>query len=192
MIRNYYTLRLPHRYSDPGLDGALVSIWLEIELAYALAASTLSALKAFMESFDSGFGLGFTRGKGDSYGMSDVSGSSGQSNKNEKTASAATKSDNRQSFTPPAVHDIAAQDDISPPPPTAQRSNASPLRLRPERSLAYRANVTSEPFADMSQWRTASSNDSESSGDEMVIHHDRAYDVQHDEAPMLPVPDRRA
>ena len=61
--RNVYTLRLRHETSDAGLDSAIVTIWLEVQLTYALASSTLSALKAFTESFNSGFGLGFTRGK---------------------------------------------------------------------------------------------------------------------------------
>ncbi|SMQ46407.1 unnamed protein product [Zymoseptoria tritici ST99CH_3D7] len=190
MTRNYYTLQLPQRQSDPGLDGALVSIWLEIELAYALAASTLSALKAFMESFDSGFGLGFTRGKGeDTYGMSDVTGSSGHTSKNEKTA--ATVSNTRQSLTP-SRRDPAPEDHVSPVAPISRRSNASPLRLRPERGIAYRTNISSEPFGCVSSWRSGSSNDSESSGDDMVIHRETAYDVQHDEAPMLPGPEQRA
>jgi hypothetical protein len=191
MVRNYYTLQLAHRSSDPGLDGALVSIWLEIELAYALAASTLSALKAFVESFDSGFGLGFTRGKGDdSYGMSDVSGSSGHTSKTEKTAT--TFSGDRQSYPPPEAHDKMPQCHVSPVAPVARRSNGSPLRLRPERGIAYRTEISAEPFGDISVWRAGSSNDSESSGDDMVVHRETAYDVQHDEAPMLPVPDRRA
>ncbi|KAM0705577.1 hypothetical protein Q7P35_006936 [Cladosporium inversicolor] len=75
--RNAYTLRLRHASSDAGLDSAIVTIWLEVQLAYALAASTLSALKAFTESFETGFGLGFTRGKSEngSYALSDMSGS---------------------------------------------------------------------------------------------------------------------
>ena len=64
--RNAYTLRLRQETSDAGLDSAIVTIWLEAQLAYALAASTLSALKHFTESFNSGFGLGFTRGKSES------------------------------------------------------------------------------------------------------------------------------
>jgi hypothetical protein len=61
--RNAYTLRLHHQASDAGLDSTIVTIWLEVQLTYALAASTLSAPKAFTESFHSGFGLGFTRAK---------------------------------------------------------------------------------------------------------------------------------
>jgi hypothetical protein len=70
--RNVYTLRLRHQTSDAGLDPAIVTIWLEVQLTYALAASTLSALKAFTESFNSGFGLGFARGKSEnsSYALS--------------------------------------------------------------------------------------------------------------------------
>jgi len=73
--RNAYTLRLHHQSSDAGLDSAIVTIWLEVQLAYALAASTLSALKHFTESFNSGFGLGFTRGKSEngSYALSHMS-----------------------------------------------------------------------------------------------------------------------
>ncbi|CZT22712.1 uncharacterized protein RCC_08417 [Ramularia collo-cygni] len=186
LARNYYTLQLRHRNADAGLDGALISIWLEIELSYALAASTLSALKAFMESFDSGFGLGFTRGKGDdSYGMSNVSGSSGgQSSKTEKSKSGSpTSSGARGAPTPvlpgkkdPQTHGAAAT-------PVPGRDNA--MKLRPEQDIAYRTAISAEPFGDISLWRANSSSGSESS-DDMVIHRDMAYEVQHDEAPMLP------
>jgi hypothetical protein len=57
LCRNVYTLRLHQASSDAGLDSAIVTIWLEVQLTYALAASTLSALKAFTESFETGFGL---------------------------------------------------------------------------------------------------------------------------------------
>lgn len=79
LARNAATLRLARPASDPSFDAARVAIWTEAQLAYALAASTLSALKAFAESFNSGFGLGFTRGKGEgSYALSAVrSGSAG-------------------------------------------------------------------------------------------------------------------
>lgn len=73
LARNAATLRLARPASDPSFDAAKVAIWTEAQLAYALAASTLSALKAFAESFNSGFGLGFTRGKGEgSYALSTV------------------------------------------------------------------------------------------------------------------------
>jgi hypothetical protein len=48
---------------DVGLQSALVAIWMDVELAIALAASTISALKTFTENFNIGFGLGFTRGR---------------------------------------------------------------------------------------------------------------------------------
>ena len=75
--RNTSALRLHSATSDPGLDSAIVAIWLEVQLTYALAASTLSALKAFTESFNSSFGLAFTRGKSESgsYALSRMSGS---------------------------------------------------------------------------------------------------------------------
>lgn len=73
--RNAYTLRLHHQSSDAGLDSAMLTIWLEVQLAYALAASTLSALKRSTESFNSRSGLGFTRGKSEngSYALSHMS-----------------------------------------------------------------------------------------------------------------------
>jgi hypothetical protein len=49
--------------TDIGLQSALVAIWMDVELAFALAASTMSASKSFTENFNVGFGLGFTRGK---------------------------------------------------------------------------------------------------------------------------------
>lgn len=188
LARNYYTLQLRQRTADAGLDGALVSIWLEIELSYALAASTLSALKAFMESFDSGFGLGFTRGKGDdSYGMSNVSGSSGgQSCKTEKSKSESATSSGARGSTAP--NSAAGRPEIQPPPlpppPVPRRGNA--MKLRPEQDIAYRTAISAEPFGDISLWRANSSSAGSESSDDMVIHRDMAYEVQHDEAPMLP------
>lgn len=191
LARNYYTLQLRQRSSDAGLDAALVSIWLEIELAYALAASTLSALKAFMESFDSGFGLGFTRGKGDdSYGMSNVSGSSGgQSSKTEKSKSSSPTSSGARESTAPA---LPSREDsqvpvASKPPDSRTRRDASAIKLRPERDIAYRTSISAEPFGDISLWRANSSSNGSESSDDMVIHRDMAFDVQTDEAPMLPV-----
>ncbi|GIZ40553.1 hypothetical protein CKM354_000388700 [Cercospora kikuchii] len=78
IARSHYTLRLSGRESDAGLDSALVNIWMEIELAYAIAASTFSALKTFTENFNTGFGVAQLRGKSEgSYGVSDDSGCSG-------------------------------------------------------------------------------------------------------------------
>ena len=94
--RNAYTLRLRHAFSDAGLDSAIVTIWLEVQLAYALAVSTLSALKAFTESFETGFGLGFTRGKseGGSYALSGMSGSgNGTTNTNTNTTRSSQQRD---------------------------------------------------------------------------------------------------
>lgn len=189
LARNSYTLHLRQRSSDAGLDGALVSIWLEIELAYALAASTLSALKAFMESFDSGFGLGFTRGKGDdSYGMSNVSGSSGgQSSKTDETKSISPTSGGVHGCIVPALRsEKDSQVHIMSVPPSSKNDNAPTLKLRPERDIAYRTSISAEPFGDISLWRANGSSVGSESSDDMVIHRDMAYEVQHDEAPMLP------
>ncbi|KAF2172959.1 hypothetical protein M409DRAFT_16910 [Zasmidium cellare ATCC 36951] len=181
--RNYYTLLLNHKETDVGLDSALVTIWLEVELAYAIGSSTLSALKSFTDNFATGFGLGFTRGKGeDSYGLSNVSGSTGNSSKTEKAKSASpsqSRTDNKspESRKPPDLR----------VPPSAHVNNVAgdePLRLRPEGAVAY-ASVSAEPYSP-ELWRANSSVGSDSSGDEMVILRETAYEVQHDQAPMLP------
>ena len=79
IARNYYTMNLRLPGSDAGLDSAMVLVWMEIELAYALSASTFSVLKPFTESFNFGFGLGFARGQGETRQRSpETSGSSGQ------------------------------------------------------------------------------------------------------------------
>lgn len=187
IARNYYTMRLRLSHTDPGLGSALVVIWLEVELAYALAASTLSALKAFTESFNSGFGLGFTRGKGeDSYGMSGVSGSSGQSSKS-KDASALGSSvgASRMGSVGPATpskNDIEVV--VSP-----VAHSAESLRLRPETELKSITRVSAEPrYGEHAPWRDNSSSDSEHSivGEDMVIMRETVYEIQHDRAPMLP------
>ncbi|KAF2859173.1 hypothetical protein K470DRAFT_278008 [Piedraia hortae CBS 480.64] len=59
--RVLYAMRLRKPHTDPFLASGLVIIMSEIQLAYAIGVSTLSALKAFTESFNSGFGLGFAR-----------------------------------------------------------------------------------------------------------------------------------
>ncbi len=38
IARNHYTLQLNRQQSDAGLDSALTTIWVEIELAFAIAA----------------------------------------------------------------------------------------------------------------------------------------------------------
>ncbi|KAK5127064.1 hypothetical protein LTR85_008423 [Meristemomyces frigidus] len=192
IARNYYTmqLRLPH--TDPGLGSALVVIWLEVELAFALAASTLSALKAFTESFNSGFGLGFTRGKGDdSYGMSNVSGSSGQSSKSkDPSALGSSAGASRMGSIGPVT---PAKDDVevvvSPIAPMVEIEEHPALRLRPETELKSFTHVSAEPmYGDHGPWRENSSAGSEHSvgGDDMVIMRETAYEIQHDQAPMLP------
>lgn len=185
--RNYYTLQLRHESTDPGLDSALVTIWLEAELAYAIGASTLSALKSFTESINTGFGLGFTRGKGDdSYGLSDVSGSSGGRTKSEKTTPSSpirsrSRLGSRRGSTPDTkkpsevrVRPIRDLDNVTEEPG---------LRLRPDGATCITNCVSTEPNHDI--WRANSSVGSESS-DEMVIIRETAYEVQHDEAPILP------
>lgn len=133
--RNAYTLRLRHASSDAGLDSAIVTIWLEVQLAYALAASTLSALKAFTESFETGFGLGFTRGKSEngSYALSDMSGSG---NGTTTTSHSNKNPEHHQQHNPSStLHTIPYE--ITTPhkrplSPASKPSSTQPLRLRPD------------------------------------------------------------
>ncbi|KAI6974443.1 hypothetical protein KC318_g12121 [Hortaea werneckii] len=188
--RNYYTMRLRLPETDPGTGGALVVIWLEVELAYALAASTLSALKAFTESFNSGFGLGFTRGKSESgYGMTDVSDNSAKSKSGaaiDSSIDASRKDSIAQSTTKDALDIMVSP--ITPMPETIEEFQ--PLRLRPEIGINHIAHVSVEPMhADQGHWREGASRDgsqNSSEGDDMVIVRETAYEVQHDCAPMLP------
>ncbi|KAK4506975.1 hypothetical protein PRZ48_000709 [Zasmidium cellare] len=184
--RNYYTLLLNHEDTDIGLDSALVTIWLEVELAYAIGSSTLSALKSFTDNFATGFGLGFTRGKGeDSYGLSNVSGSTNHTSKTEKAKSASPSQSRTDKSADRTTVDRKASDPRVPPPAHVNNvASDAPLRLRPEGAVAY-ASVSAEPYCP-ELWRANSSVGSDSSGDEMVILRETAYEVQHDQAPMLP------
>jgi hypothetical protein len=139
--RNAYTLRLRHQNSDVSLDSAIVTIWLEVQLAYALAASTLSALKTFTESFNSGFGLGFTRGKSEngSYALSAES----RSPTGTGTSIASRNKSDRAGTTPPPAEKRRNKEDKFPS--SVKTSNSStfarPLQLRPD-LIGPRASAT--------------------------------------------------
>jgi len=189
--RNYYTLQLRLPNSDPGLDSALVVIWTEVQLAYALASSTLSALKAFTESFNSGFGLGFTRGKSDSnYALSGMSGKSGSSSKTEKARSDLILESNLASsgVRSPELQAIKYDDVGISVKPLTLRSGAfsnDPLRLRPEEGVKNFASVQAGPTAPEPVWRQASCTISETSDEDMVILRETELSVHHDRAPIL-------
>ncbi|KAF2093215.1 hypothetical protein NA57DRAFT_48631, partial [Rhizodiscina lignyota] len=57
---NYWAISHYPFSKDPGLAGALITIWQEVEVAYSLAAVTISASKAFADAFSTGFGWGDT------------------------------------------------------------------------------------------------------------------------------------
>lgn len=189
--RNYYTLQLRLPKSDPGLDSALVVIWIEVQLAYALASSTLSALKAFTESFNSGFGLGFTRGKRDSnYALSGMSGQSGSSSKTEKAKSDMGLESNTASsgVISPELQALKYENigvDVKPLVSRTDSPCEEPLRLRPEGGIKSFASVHAQPAPPEPVWRQASCTASESSDDDMVILREMELSVQHDRAPML-------
>ncbi|QIW98179.1 hypothetical protein AMS68_003697 [Peltaster fructicola] len=174
LVRNYFTLRLTYDNSDSGLDGALVVIWMEIELAYALAASTLSALKAFTESFNSGFGQGFTRARGDQYDLPGMSKGSGNSSEKRKSEVRASDTDNE--------HSERAEATSRPPQlPVQSWSHAKALRLRPDVDGCNETRVSADP---MQAWRRDHQG-SDDSRDDLFIVRETELSVHHDEAPML-------
>ena len=186
--RNYYILQLRLPQTDAGLISGIVVIWIEIQLAYAIAASTLSASKSFTESFSSGFGQGFTRGKGEeSYGLSGMSGKTPISSKDEKSqADSALSGGTRTDSLAKRAVDIDEVDMIAIPySQTAPQAPPieSPLKLRPETALKTVTQVSAEPH--LGTWQDSSSANTESSIDDMVIHQETAYEVQHDRAPIL-------
>ena len=151
--RNAYTLRLSHASSDAGLDSAIVTIWLEVQLAYALAASTLSALKAFTESFETGFGLGFTRGKSEngSYALSGMSGSGNGTTTTTTSQSKSPEQQQQQQRNPSTpLHTIRYEDTTPharPLSPASKTSSTQPLRLRPDLAATATATATATASA---------------------------------------------
>ena len=151
--RNTYTLRLSHASSDAGLDSAIVTIWLEVQLAYALAASTLSALKAFTESFETGFGLGFTRGKSEngSYALSGMSGSGNGTTTTTTSQSKSPEQQQQQQRNPSTpLHTIRYEDTTPharPLSPASKTSSTQPLRLRPDLAATATATATATASA---------------------------------------------
>lgn len=201
--RNYYTLDLRRQEADAGLEGALITIWLEIELAYAIGTCTLSALKSFSESFHTGFGLGFTRGKGhDGYGMSDVSRSSAQASHTEKArpvsrSHSCTPRNPTTADRAPKMHSEAGARPCRQPINVLMRE--PPLKLRPETGIATYTSVSAEPFAEAAAWQQShktmgatSSVGSDSPSEDMVIFRELGYEIQHDRVPMLPIAEARA
>ena len=187
--RNYYTLRLRLASTDAGLTSGVVVIWLEVQLAYALAASTLSASKSFTASFSSGFGLGFARGKGeDAYGLSNMSGKFPNASKDEKSrndsgleSGIGLSGPRHLSLDFGGKHhmDYGGSSIMPIPPPSA--ITYGDLKLRPETGVKHSTHVSAE--RDLGPWPDTSSNESQKSADDMFIVRETAYEVQHDRAP---------
>lgn len=60
IVGNYWAISHYPFQRDPGLAGALITIWQVVEAAYSLAAVTIAASKAFADAFATGFGWGDT------------------------------------------------------------------------------------------------------------------------------------
>lgn len=173
-------MQLAHSTSDAGLDAAIVAIWLEVQLAYALAASTLSALKTFTEDFNSGFGQGFTRGKGDgSYGLSHLSASSKPDPGKPHSHALVSTTELKPKPCPGddiEVHSKPCMDRRYQPPPPLR-----PLRIRPETSGQHSTEISAEPWHVP---RSAGSDDSIVPADDLVIVRGQTYEIHHDQAPI--------
>lgn len=182
--RNAYTLRLRHQVSDAGLDSAIVTIWLEVQLAYPLAASTLSALKAFTGSLNSGFGLGFTRRKSDdgSYALSAMSrsvigtGSSIASRKKPETLANDTTS-------PPAIMHRVADDKFPSIVKTSYSPSLRPLRLRPDLTNSRSDATATAKSEDSREKGIESSRGPLSASDSLVILRETQLSITRDLAP---------
>lgn len=131
--------------------------------------------------------------------MSNVSGSSGaRTEKGGGTVNTTSRSDSippsksvvparsqsrshHQSPIKPPTQAFVRQDrDRQPPSPESHG-----LKLRPEPGISTYTSVSADPSSDL--WRANSSVGSDSSGEnDMVILRETAYEVQHDQAPMLP------
>lgn len=175
--RNYYTLQLRLPSADAGLDSGLVVIMLQIELTWALAASTLSALKAFTESFNSGFGLGFTRGKGDdSYGMSDMSGKTPDSSKKEKSLEDSTNKSNASGTeigshlrSAPDFDELADQLGSVESSTKFTSGDTPVLKLRPEAGIKTVTSVSTESECEQHRDSMANRSENSSSGDMVIL-----------------------
>lgn len=173
-------------------------------MTWALAASTLSALKAFTANFNSTFGLGFTRGKGeDTYGLSAVSGASGQSSKSEEKTKASTIVSGAE-ISRVCSPELEAQPKLGGE--HQARSGAIPidplshepldlgpneiLRLRPSHdNLRCVTYVCAEPNlwpphkSNLEKNGSIARDDNDESN--MVIFHTTDYEVHHDRTPIL-------
>ncbi|KAF2724449.1 hypothetical protein K431DRAFT_318224 [Polychaeton citri CBS 116435] len=212
--RYYYTLRLSSPDTDYGLVSTLVMIWIVVQLTYALASSTISALKTFTESFNSGFGLGFARNAGEeSYGMSNVSNSSGSTVKREKRAavqeSAASDSTTRicscaeghpvELAAAPVAPKTGYQVDIQEKlddceyvghlsqQQQQQQQQHPALRLRPDSDARSYTQVSADPGHGSMDSRHSGQLLAPRSMDDMVIIRETEYSVEHqDQMPILP------
>lgn len=160
-----------------------------MQLAYALAAGTLSASKAFTESFNSNFGLGFTRGKvNDSYGLSNVSSKTPVSSNDGKSGNDSTlESGNSVSRTHSYPSDSFPKSQIeysdpmvTPMPPSDSRGSLH-MKLRPDVEANTLTHVSADTGAE--QWRDQSINSSNNDGNDMVIMRETGYKIQRDQPP---------
>lgn len=162
--RLVFTHRLCQRTTDAGLGSALVMIWIQIEVSYAIIANTFSALRAFTMSFNSGFGYGFTVNAPESYKLSKLERSKLSSSPRDESNAGASKSG--QSSHGPS-HDTPA--------PVASRAEADASSLKLDPKLGQNLTETSsnrQTDANRSKWREDGSENSEQDPEDHAIVRD--------------------
>lgn len=180
--RNHFTINMRSNSADPSLDGALIVIWFEVELAYALAANTLSALKAFTESFNSGFGQGFIRGR-EEYDLSKDSGTSGRLEKQNPRPGHSEDIALRQASSSSSSAKNGANVTSRPLSPRHYLNLDGPLKLRPENEGISTTRVSADP--DRSWRHDNAGSRSDSPADDMIILRETELSIHHDQAPIL-------
>ncbi len=132
IARLVYTNRLCRATTDPGLDSALVAIWMQVEVSWAIVSSTFSAVRAFPMNSNSSFGFGFTSQAGpESYNLSRMEKSTPGSSNDSSEA--------RHQIVQNSCERLRIGIEAS-----AKPSQSSPLRLAPSRDQ-HRIQINTQP-----------------------------------------------
>ncbi|WPG98161.1 Hypothetical protein R9X50_00094700 [Acrodontium crateriforme] len=180
IVRNYCTLDLRLPSAEEGLDSTLVVIWLEIQLTYALAASTVSALKSFTSNFNSRFGLAFTRGKGE--GTYDLAGTISDQNSDPRSPrTAPSKTSSTAEIIPTRfVPNSARIKSAASPTETNDTLSSTPesMTLSPEHKFKCVTQISAEPKSTPPTHAFSGNNVNANDEDAAVgIFHERCYHV---------------
>ena len=178
--RLVYTQKQCSASTDIGKGTALVLIFLEVEVSYAIVANTVSAIRAFTSNFNSGFGFGFTQHAGaDDYAMSKV-------RKYGNGSNAGTDSRHDPSPAPPHTISLKSQTVSRDREIVADSRTTSPLGDLNRNTTQIRASPSN--YHD-NQWDDRSDGSQEGGQLENGIMRHTEYSVRHsslnDERPIL-------